>query len=56
MHDSEEQPASATKKRPKTGSNPFRPSISNNDGRSNPESATLLRGPNDSRNQEELQK
>ena len=56
MHDSEEQPNSGTKKRPKTGSNPFRPSISNNEQRTNPESAALLRGPNDSQHQDELKK
>ena len=52
LHDSEEQPNSGTKKRPKTGSNPFRPHINNNEQRTNPESAALLRGPNDSQNQE----
>ena len=40
-----EEPSSGVKKRPMTGSNPFRPPV--NDARGNPESAALLRGAND---------
>ena len=55
-NEQEESLGSGTKKRPKTGSNPFRPSITNNEQRMNPESAALLRGANDHRTQDELNK
>ena len=52
----EESLGSGTKKRPKTGSNPFRPSITSNEQRMNPESAALLRGANDHRAHDDLNK
>ena len=53
LNDSEEH-SPGTKKRPMTGSNPFRPPV--NDARGNPESAALLRGTNESRHKGDLQK
>ena len=49
-----EEPSSGAKKRPMTGSNPFRPPVK--DARGNPESAALLHGANDSHHNGDLHK
>ena len=49
-----EEPSSGAKKRPMTGSNPFRPPVK--DARGNPESAALLHGAADSHHKGDLHK